>query len=236
MGNSLFNWYLVEDNGRLTAVDAGLPGFGRNLVADLASLGSSLGDIDAVILTHSDADHTGLVPMLHDAGARVLIHGDDEPKLRKPGLKSGDASPTHLIGELWRPSLWKTILGMVQAQGFKLPKITYADTFADAEVLDLPGHPRVIATPGHTPGHCAFHFETHGALFVGDAMCTLNMVTHSRGPQLMPSSMNESNAQALASLDRLEQVEADVMAFGHGEPWRDGVAAATMRARSEAHA
>ncbi len=213
-----------------------MPGFGRNLVADLASLGSNLGDIDAVILTHSDGDHTGLVPMIHDAGARVLIHRDDEPKLRKPGPKSGDASPTHIVGELWRPSLWQTIFGMVQAQGFKLAKITYAETFGDDEVLDVPGHPRVIATPGHTPGHCAFHFEKHGALFVGDAMCTLDVVTHSRGPQLMPRSMNESNAQALASLDALDRVEADVMGFGHGEPWGDGVTVAVTRARSGAQA
>jgi len=234
LGNSIFNWYLVEDGGRLTAVDAGLPGFGRDLVADLASLGFSLGDIEAVVLTHSDADQTGLVPMIHEAGARVLINADDQATLRKPGPKSGDASPTHILGELWRPTLWRTIFGMVQAQGYKLEKITYADSFGDGDVLDVPGHPRVIATPGHTAGHSALFFETHGALFVGDAMCTLNMVTHGRGPQLMPRAMNESNAQALASLDALDGIEAAVMAFGHGEPWRDGVTVATTQARGRA--
>jgi glyoxylase-like metal-dependent hydrolase (beta-lactamase superfamily II) len=218
----------------LTAVDAGLPGFSKSLVADLASLGFSLSDVDAVILTHSDADHTGLAPTFRDAGARVLIHSADEPKLRKPGPKSGDAKPQNIVPDLWRPSLWRTIVGMTQAQGFKLAKITEAETFGDDEVLEVPGRPRVIPTPGHTPGHSAFLFERQRALFVGDAMCTLSVVTHARGPQLMPRAMNESNAQALNSLDQLEPADAEVMLFGHGEPWRDGVGDAVRQARAAA--
>jgi glyoxylase-like metal-dependent hydrolase (beta-lactamase superfamily II) len=85
------NWYLVEEGARLTAVDAGVPGFKGSLAADLAALGFGLGDIEAVILTHSDGDHTGVAQALRDGGARVLIHSADEPKLRKPGPKSGDA-------------------------------------------------------------------------------------------------------------------------------------------------
>jgi len=218
----------------LTAIDAGLPGFGGRLVEDLASLGFSLSDIEAVILTHPDADHTGLAPMMHEAGARVLIHRDDEPKLRKPGPKSGDASPVRIIPELWRPSFWRTIVGMVQAQGFNMAKVTDAETFDYEDVLDVPGRPRVVATPGHTPGHSAFHFERPSTLFVGDAMCSLNPVTHSRGPQPMPRVMNQSHAQAVSSLDTLEGIEADVVLFGHGEPWPDGVAAAVRQARSAA--
>jgi len=90
----------------------------------------------------------------------------------------------------------------------------------------------VIPTPGHTPGHCAFHFEQHGALFVGDAMCTTNPVTGHEGPQLMPHAFNESNAVAMSSLDAIEPVDADVLLPGHGEPWLDGVSSAVAEARS----
>jgi hypothetical protein len=62
-------------------------------------------------------------------------------------------------------------------------------------------------------------------------MCTLNMVTHSRGPQLMPKSMNQSDDLAFRSLDALEALEAGLVAFGHGDPWRDGVPAAVSQAR-----
>lgn len=185
-------------------------------------------------MTHSDADHIGLAPTLHEAGARVLIHAADEPKLRKPGAKGGDAKPYNIVPDLWRPSLWQSILGMVEAQAYKMAKVTDAETFGNDDVLDVPGHPRVVPTPGHTPGHSAFHFEGRRAVFAGDAMCTLNMVTHSTGPQLMPRSMNESNRQALESLDALEPIVADVLVFGHGEPWRDGVGAAVRQARGGA--
>ena len=84
------------------------------------------------------------------------------------------------------------------------------------------------------PGHSAFYFDGPRALFVGDALCTLNPVTHRRGPQVMPRIMNESHAQALESLAALERVDADLALPGHGEPWGDGVAEAVRQARAAA--
>jgi glyoxylase-like metal-dependent hydrolase (beta-lactamase superfamily II) len=195
----------------LTAVDAGLPGFKGSLAPDVAALGFGVGDIEAVILTHSDPDHTGLAGVLREAGARVLIHSADEPKLRKPGPKSGDAKPLSIVPELWRPSLWRVIGSMLLAGGARPTRISDAETFGDEAVLDVPGRPRVIPTPGHTAGHCAFHFEGHGALFVGDAMCALSPVTGHTGPQLMPHAMNESNELARQSLDAIEPIDAEIL-------------------------
>ncbi len=93
---------------------------------------------------------------------------------------------------------------------------------------------QVIPTPGHTPGHCAFYFEAHRALFVGDAMCAWSPMTGRRGPQLMPRPFNESNQTALQSLDALEPIDADIMLFGHGDPWTSGVGAAVGQARAQA--
>jgi glyoxylase-like metal-dependent hydrolase (beta-lactamase superfamily II) len=90
----------------------------------------------------------------------------------------------------------------------------------------------VVPTPGHTPGHCALHFEAHRSLFVGDALCTWHPVKGTTGPQLMPSSFNTSNDQALESLSAIEEIEADVLLPGHGEPWRDRPAAAVAAARA----
>lgn len=227
------NWYLVEDQGRFTAIDAGMPGFKRSLDADLASVGASLADIEAVILTHSDADHIGLAGTLQAGGARVLIHSADAATLRKPGPKGGDASPIHILAELRRPSFWRFIVSFMAGGAGRLQGVEGAETFEAGATLDVPGRPLVIATPGHTPGHCAFFVEAASALFVGDAMCSLNPVTGGRGPQLMPRAMNVSNVQARESLDALEPVDAGTVLFGHGEPWTGGAEAAVREAREK---
>jgi glyoxylase-like metal-dependent hydrolase (beta-lactamase superfamily II) len=232
LGSTLVNWYVVADGDRLTAVDAGLPGFRDRLEADLDAVGFKPGDVEAVILTHSDADHTGLALTLREAGATIHIHLEDEATLAKPGPKGGDASPVRMLSEAWRPSWWRFFGGMMRAGGARPPKIEGAETFSGGDVLEVPGRPRVVHTPGHTPGHCAFHFEGHGALFVGDALCTWNPLTGARAAQLMPPrGFNEDNEQARESLGRIEGIEADVMLVGHGEPWREGPAAAVNEAR-----
>ena len=233
MTNSFVNWYLVEEDGRLTAVDAGLPGFKESLQSDLSSLGFSPEDVEAVILTHSDADHTGLVGVLHAAGARVLVHGLDEPTLSKPRPKSGDARPINMVPHMWRPTFWKLAGAMISNGGGRPAKFEGAETFENG-VLDVPGRPRVVPTPGHTPGHCAFHFEGHGAVLVGDALCTKNPLTGETGAQLMSHGFNVSDADAQASLSAIESIDAELVLPGHGEPWRDGAASAVTQARSRA--
>ena len=231
LGTPFVSWYLVAGDGGVTAVDAGLPGYADSLEQDLSRVGFGLGDIRAVVLTHSDADHTGMAGRLRDAGARVLIGAGDEPTLAKPRAKSGDAAPVKLARELWRPNLWRFMGHMARAGGARPSPVEGAETFADGDVLEVPGRPRAIATPGHTIGHSAFLFEQHGALFVGDALCTWNPSTGSRWPQLMPRPMNEDNGSARASLDAIAAVEAQVLLCGHGEPWHGAPAAAVERAR-----
>jgi glyoxylase-like metal-dependent hydrolase (beta-lactamase superfamily II) len=231
LGSHLVNWYLIEDQGRLTAVDAGLPGFRKRLEPDLAALNHLPADVAAVVLTHSDSDHTGLAVALRDAGARVLIHSADEPALRRPGPKSGEASPAKAVREMWRPAFWRFIGGMARAGGARPPKIEGAETFADGDVLDVPGRPRVVHTPGHTAGHCVLLFESHRALFTGDELCMRNPITGVVGPQLMPRFTNVSNDQCVESLVVIEPLEADLLLPGHGEPWLGAPATAVDLAR-----
>jgi glyoxylase-like metal-dependent hydrolase (beta-lactamase superfamily II) len=227
LGSSMVNWYLVADDDGVVLVDAGAPRHRPQLEEGLEQLGRSLDDVRAVILTHADADHRGFAEKLREErGVSVHLHSADE-RLATTGKKDTEAG---VLPYLRHPAAWK-MLGVLAAGGVP-KKLSEVQTFEDGAVLDVPGKPRVIHAPGHTHGCVAFHFERHGALFVGDVLYGFGVLTGETGAQIGPRAFNASSEQALESLSKLEGVEADVMLFGHGEPWTQGVGAAVSAARA----
>jgi glyoxylase-like metal-dependent hydrolase (beta-lactamase superfamily II) len=226
LGSPLVNFYAVEQDGRYTLVDAGLPAFHDQVAAAVGDLSR----LDAIVLTHAHGDHVGVAERLRsEANVPVYVHVADEELARTAKNPKREGS---LLPHLRRPATWRLFAHLIANGGARPPRIQEVTTFTDGEVLDVPGRPRVIATPGHTLGHVALHFTDHGVLFSGDEIVTRNPLTGRRGPQIMPSAFDVSSAQCLASLDRLEALEAAVVAPGHGEPWTQGPRAAVEQARA----
>jgi glyoxylase-like metal-dependent hydrolase (beta-lactamase superfamily II) len=110
--------------------------------------------------------------------------------------------------------------------------IQEVSTFADGETLDVPGRPRAVHAPGHTPGCAALLLESRHVLLTGDTLVTRNPLTGRLGPQVMPSGLNQDTPQALKSLDNLAWVTAEVLLPGHGDPFTEGVGEAVRRAKA----
>jgi glyoxylase-like metal-dependent hydrolase (beta-lactamase superfamily II) len=228
LGNEAVNFYLVEGDGGLTLVDAGLSGFRGQLEELMRGRGQTLASIDAVVLTHAHPDHVGVAEVVRAAGVPVYVHEADAEMARTAKTpKRERALPAYLR----HGSAWRTLGLMARAGGMRSVKIAEVSAFAGDEALDVPGRPRPIHTPGHSNGHVALHFADRGVLMTGDAMCTWNPLTGRRGPQIMPGGLAISSAAEMESLSRLEGVEAGMLLPGHGEPWTEGVAAAVARAR-----
>lgn len=68
-------------------------------------------------------------------------------------------------------------------------------------------------------------------MIVGDALAGFNVLTGRYGPQIGPAGTNSSSEQALASLSRLEDLDAALL-FGHGDPWIWGPTSAVASARA----
>jgi glyoxylase-like metal-dependent hydrolase (beta-lactamase superfamily II) len=96
-------------------------------------------------------------------------------------------------------------------------------------VLDLPGRPRVIPTPGHTAGHYSVLLAERGVLFSGDAMVNFDYAAGKSGVKL--HRFNEDRERARSSLQQLEGLDAEIVLFGHGDPWTQGVDRAVELAR-----
>jgi glyoxylase-like metal-dependent hydrolase (beta-lactamase superfamily II) len=223
------NFYLVEEGGRLLLVDAGAPRDWDLLVRTLPALGRRLEDLDAVLVTHAHSDHTGFAERARSTAAvPVWIHQADaaEVKGAKPGKNDGRAGRY-----LLRVEFYRTLFSLARRGATRLVPVEEVSTFGDGETLQLPGSPRVVHAPGHTPGSAALLLEGRRVLLTGDVLATHNPLTGRDGPQIMPSGLNRDTPQALRSLDALAQVPADVLLPGHGDPWTEGAAEAARLAK-----
>jgi len=219
IGNGLINSYLLEENGEITIVDAGVPGYWDDLPDELAAMNRSLADVRALVLTHAHVDHIGFAERLRsERGVPVSVHELDAKIAR------GEAKPQNqkVLG-IGLAALRFLRLALAKGMLRSTPILEVA-TFGDGATLDVPGTPRVIHVPGHSEGSAALHLPARGTLFVGDAFATLNVLSGKIGPQLAP--FGSDLVRATESLKRLEAIEASLVLPGHGEPWTRGVATA----------
>lgn len=233
LGTKWINFYLVEEQGEFTLIDAGYPSYWKHLVEAIDALGTSLGAIRAVILTHHHADHVGTAQRLSStAGARVLVRAEDAWIVS--GRYPSHANPGFYRQCSWRRSGLRFLVHSAAAGGAKYRPVKGVEVLGEDQTLYLPGQPRVIATPGHTAGHHAVALEERGVLFSGDAMASFDYVTGKRG--LGQHRLNDDHEMALASLDRLEPIDAEVVLVGHGDPWTGGLRLALDIVRDAARA
>jgi glyoxylase-like metal-dependent hydrolase (beta-lactamase superfamily II) len=223
LGPGLVNAYLLEDGGAVTIVDAGAPGYWNALPAELAAMGRTLEHVRAVVLTHAHTDHIGFAERIRrERGVPVRVHADDVALTRRPAYPKWQGSLS--VGAAVRFLAFALRNGMA-----RVPPILEVSTFADGEILDVPGSPRVIHVPGHSAGSAALHVPSRGAIFIGDAFVTLDVLSGATGPRISP--FNADRARAHESLGRLDRVDARLVLPGHGQPWSGGLAAALEAVR-----
>lgn len=224
------NWYIVEGGDRLTIVDAGVPSSWDSLLAALRSLKRSTDDIAAIVLTHGHFDHLGFAERARAAlDVPVWVHENDAPLTRHPRRYGYERSPAYYLATQFRAL--PIVAALLRNRAWWPPPIADVRHYENG-ILDVPGQPLVVPTPGHTIGHCALQLPDRDAVIAGDAIVTLNPYTGRRGPQIVSRAATVDSPRALASLDALEATGAGTVLVGHGPPWTGGAEHAAAAARA----
>ncbi|MFI5136805.1 MAG: MBL fold metallo-hydrolase [Sphingobacteriales bacterium] len=229
-----FNWYIIKQNNRLTLVDAGFPGHYAVFLKGLSSIGHSIKDLEAIVLTHAHADHTGFAEKLRkQTNVPVFIHKNDVKMAGKPLQLPWFG----LLSNAWRPYT-ATMLGVAIINGvFTFPHLTKTVAIEHHQRLDIPGSPLVIHTPGHTDGEIALLLEDYNVLISGDTLVTRNLLTGQSGkPQITNPILTANYKQANHSLDLLREIGTVTMLPGHGAPWKGSIKEAIAIARENMEA
>lgn len=163
--------------------------------------------VGRILLTHWHADHAGSAARFARSSAAPTVHvGADDLDVvtgREPNPIAG------------APAGWTSPLGRLMGRvGLLKPAepVPDAGPLADGDELEVAGGLRVVAAPGHTPGHSAFWLPAHGVLLGGDAV--FNTWVAWKGPRMTCSALPAipGTLRTLAALDPA------VLAVAHGPP------------------
>ncbi len=204
--------YLVQGDEGLLLVDTGMPGSENRIYKALDKLGRRPDEVKLVLMTHRHLDHIGSVAAVKGrTGATLVAHQFEKPYIA--GTLMASTPPAWSL----KGRAVRRVMGFAQWT-MKLLKLVkyqpiYVDQTSDDEpLLDRAGvEGSIVWTPGHTKGSVSLFLTRQKLAIVGD------LVRGGRGKLVEPLFM-ESIPQTQASVQRLLEMEPELVCPGHGDP------------------
>ena len=197
--------YLIEDPDGLSIIDASIESAADKIIQQLKAAGHQPSDVKRILVTHGHPDHIGGLPKLQKmTGAEVIASAIERPVVEGttpiPRVAEDKVSG---MAKLMRPKKDETMPGTpvnrVIEEGSTL-----------SEVM---GGLEVLATPGHTYGHVTFWQPEKKIAFCGDVIMRMWSLS-------LPFTAFTVDMEANKhSIRRLAELNAEMICFGHGNPF-----------------
>lgn len=196
--------FLVDSDDGLILIDTLFDSDGGPVLKALESIGRTPNDLKHIILTHAHRSHLGGVAALKKlCGAKVWCHQWEADVI----AGERKAQPCSIIP---RRPLAAYPLQFGLALGL-MPHVP-CDVDRFLRTGDKIGPLEVMHAPGHSPGHLAFYWKERSVLFAGDALATWPYFS------LGWPGLNLNAPQCRRTLRALEDIDAAIIAVGHGDP------------------
>lgn len=202
---------VLQQGSETVLVDCGYAGFLPLLQEAMEKHGLSLSDLTGVIITHHDIDHMGALAELKARYPALRVYASEVEKRYVDGsqksLRLQQAEDLYAcLPEDQKPWALEFQQRLKRVQPAAVDEIIPLDA-------DLPfmSGVRVVATPGHTPGHISLYVPELKTLVAADALACQDGVLDMANPQFtldMP--------QAIASIEKMQQLELDRVVCYHG--------------------
>ena len=196
--------FLLDDGEGLTLINSLFDNDAAGVLSAIREIGRKPSDLKHLIATHAHRSHIGGLAALQKlSGAKVWAH-EWEADIIAGEREAQRVSP-------WPKAplrVYYIQLGLALGVDGHLP----CDVDGFLREGDRIGPIEVIHMPGHSPGHMGFYWKERNAVFAGDALATWPYLS------LGWDGLTTNIKQHRQSLHKMDDLRADIICVGHGEP------------------
>lgn len=201
---------VIKDGSNLTLIDTGYPKQIEYIKSALEKDGLDINNIKTIILTHQDIDHIGNVKDILNLVPHIEIISYNEEAEYINGNKT-PCKVEYMERNLDKMDekgkkfyhLFKTF--------FENNKINVDKVVKNGDVISKGEAMKVIATPGHTPGHMCLYIEKYKLLIAGDLL-----LLKDGNITICSKELNYNNDMYLQSVNKIRDLELETIICFHG--------------------
>ena len=201
---------VIKDGNNLTLIDTGYPGQIEYIKSALEKDGLDINNIKTIILTHHDIDHMGNVKTILNLlpSIEVITFEDEADYINGSKIASKVEVMEKSLDKM--DERGKQFYNMFKSF-FENNKVKVSKTVKNSDVINKGESMKVIATPGHTPGHMCLYIDKYKLLIAGDLLISKddNIITCSK-------ELNYDNDMYLQSLNKIKDLELETIICFHG--------------------